>query len=154
HRRQPVSLHRLPEHRRRGVGRRRRRGGDVMYPAEFAYVRPDGLDAVFTAVDEYADDAKVIAGGQSLLPLMKLRLATPAMLIDLAGAGELSGQHRTPSGVRLGAMTTYRELQHSPHTLGLLPGLGETVAVIADTQVRADRKSTRLNSSHVKISYA
>lgn len=108
-----------------------------MYPAEFAYVRPDGLDAVFTAVDEYADDAKVIAGGQSLLPLMKLRLATPAMLIDLAGAGELSGQHRTPSGVRLGAMTTYRELQHSPHTLGLLPGLGDTVAVIADTQVRA-----------------
>lgn len=108
-----------------------------MYPAEFAYLRPDDLDGVFTALAEHADDVKVIAGGQSLLPMMKLRLANPGVLVDIAGAGELHGQWRTPAGVRLGAMTTYRELERSPETLRLLPGLAETVNVIADPQVRA-----------------
>ncbi|MEV4098739.1 xanthine dehydrogenase family protein subunit M [Nonomuraea sp. NPDC049649] len=108
-----------------------------MYPAEFAYVRPTGLDGVFAAIERYADDVKVVAGGQSLLPMMKLRLATPGVLVDLAGAGELRGQWSTTDGVRVGAMTTYRELQRSPRTLDLLPGLEETLALIADPQVRA-----------------
>ncbi|MGI5490396.1 FAD binding domain-containing protein [Microtetraspora malaysiensis] len=108
-----------------------------MYPAEFSYVRPADLDGVFSAMREHADDVKVLAGGQSLLPMMKLRLATPGVLVDLAGVGELRGQWSTADGVRVGAMTTYRELQHSPRALDLLPGLRDTLAVIADPQVRA-----------------
>ncbi|WP_166345617.1 FAD binding domain-containing protein [Phytoactinopolyspora limicola] len=108
-----------------------------MYPAEFAYERPSSLDGVFTALQQNPGDAKLLAGGQSLLPMMKLRLATPAMLVDLAGAAELRGQWRTDSGVRIGALTSYRELQRSPRTLSLLPGLADTLEVIADQQVRA-----------------
>ncbi|NDL60362.1 FAD binding domain-containing protein [Phytoactinopolyspora mesophila] len=108
-----------------------------MYPAEFAYQRPADLDGVFTALEQHAGEAKLIAGGQSLLPMMKLRLVSPAMLIDLAGTAELRGQWRTENGVRIGALTTYRELQHSSSTLGLLPGLADTLEVIADQQVRA-----------------
>lgn len=108
-----------------------------MYPADFAYVRPDDLGGVFAALREAGERAKVIAGGQSLLPMMKLRLAAPAVLVDLAGAGELRGRFRLDSGVRIGALTTYRDLQHSRQLLDLLPGLADTLAVIADPQVRA-----------------
>lgn len=108
-----------------------------MYPADFAYVRPDDLGGVFTALREGGDQAKVIAGGQSLLPMMKLRLATPAVLVDLAGAAELRGRFGLDSAVRIGALTTYRELQRSGRLLDLLPGLGDTLSVIADPQVRA-----------------
>ena len=108
-----------------------------MYPAEFGYVRPDTLDGVFTALTEHGDDVKVLAGGQSLLPMMKLRLATPGVLVDLGAAAELRGQWAIKDGVRIGAMTTYRELRRSPRTLDLLPGLADTLAVIADPQVRA-----------------
>lgn len=107
-----------------------------MYPAEFAYLRPTGLDGIHAALGQH-EDVKVIAGGQSLLPMMKLRLAEPGVLVDLAGAAELRGQWRTATGVRIGALTTYRDLQLSPATLGLLPGLADTLAVIADAQVRA-----------------
>ncbi|GLY70350.1 FAD binding domain-containing protein [Amycolatopsis taiwanensis] len=108
-----------------------------MYPAEFRYLRPGGLDEVHAALEKYAGDVKLLAGGQSLLPLMKLRLAKPGVLVDLAGAGELRGQWRSADGVRLGAMTTYRELRHSPAALAWLPGVDETLDVIADPQVRA-----------------
>ena len=108
-----------------------------MYPAEFAYVRPDGLEGVFTALAEHGDDVKVLAGGQSLLPMMKLRLATPGVLVDLAGASELRGRWALDGGIRIGAMTTYRELQHDPAVLDRLPGLCDALAVIADPQVRA-----------------
>lgn len=108
-----------------------------MYPAEFRYLRPAGLAEVFGALDRHAGDVKVLAGGQSLLPMMKLRLAAPGVLVDLAGSAELRGQWRTADGVRIGALTTYRELLHSPASLALLPGVAETVDVIADPQVRA-----------------
>lgn len=107
-----------------------------MYPAPFEYTRPSGLDGVFSALQQAGDDVKLIAGGQSLLPMMKLRLATPGVLVDLAGSPELRGQWKTPTGVRIGALTTYRELQHS-ETVEVLPGLADTLDVIADAQVRA-----------------
>lgn len=108
-----------------------------MYPAEFRYHRPSGVDDVYTALTRYAPDVKLLAGGQSLLPLMKLRLAAPGVLVDLAGSAELRGQWRTRDGVRLGAMTTYRDLNRNRAALALLPGVGETLDMIADPQVRA-----------------
>ncbi|AYY14993.1 xanthine dehydrogenase family protein subunit M [Actinobacteria bacterium YIM 96077] len=108
-----------------------------MYPAEFAYLRPPDLDGLYTALAQHGDGAKLIAGGQSLLPMMKLRLATPDVVVDIGGARELRGQWRTEQGVRIGAATTYRELQRSPRTLALLPGLAGALEVIADQQVRA-----------------
>jgi aerobic carbon-monoxide dehydrogenase medium subunit len=108
-----------------------------MYPAEFGYCRPAGLGEVHATLQRYGGEAKLLAGGQSLLPMMKLRLAAPSVLVDLAGSPEVHGQWRTPDGVRLGAMTTYRELRRSPAALALLPGVAETLEVIADPQVRA-----------------
>lgn len=108
-----------------------------MYPAELVYRRPADLRGVYSLL-QASDDVKVIAGGQSLLPMMKLRLASPAVLVDLAGAAaELCGQWSIDGGVRIGALTTYRDLQRSPQTLTLLPGLSDTLRVIGDMQVRA-----------------
>ena len=62
-----------------------------MIPAKFDYVRPGSLDEAVTALADGGDDAKVIAGGQSLLPLLRLRLAYPELLVDVGGLAELRG---------------------------------------------------------------
>ena len=101
-----------------------------MIPAEFDYVAPASLDEAISALAEGGEDAKLLAGGHSLLPLMKLRLAAPALLIDLRRVPDLAGvQHN--GGARIGAMTT--------HTAVTGAGLGlvsAAAATIADQQVR------------------
>ena len=79
-----------------------------MIPAEFDYVRPGSLDEALAALRDGGEDAKLLAGGHSLLPLMKLRLAAPTLLVDLAGVPGLSGIERANGGWRIGAMTTAR----------------------------------------------
>jgi aerobic carbon-monoxide dehydrogenase medium subunit len=102
-------------------------------PAAFDYVRPDSLDE---ALAELADpEAKAIAGGHSLLPMMKLRLARPSRLVDLAGL-DLSGVVVDSGTIRIGALTTYDELL-SPRHAALLPGaLRDAAAEVGDVQVR------------------
>src|SRR5438876_905653 len=109
-----------------------------MFPADFAYVRARTLDEALDLLDEaHAEDqeAKLIAGGQSLLPMMKLRLAAPQVLIDIAGLPELrkdgwigsaAGGHLNAS---IGALTTYRELgRNALLTGGLIRGRNENIA--------------------------
>jgi carbon-monoxide dehydrogenase medium subunit len=101
-------------------------------PAEFDYVAPDSLDAALGALREGGEDAKVLAGGHSLLPLMKLRLATPSLLVDLRRVPGLTGIEREGGAFRIGAMTRH----HAVATNGDV-GLAATVAAtIADQQVR------------------
>jgi carbon-monoxide dehydrogenase medium subunit len=101
-------------------------------PAEFDYVAPDSLDAALGALREAGEDAKVLAGGHSLLPLMKLRLAAPTLLVDLRRVPGLTGIERVNGAFRLGPMTRH----HAVATNGEL-GLAATVAgTIADQQVR------------------
>jgi aerobic carbon-monoxide dehydrogenase medium subunit len=100
-------------------------------PAEFDYVAPDSLDAALGALREGGEDAKVLAGGHSLLPLMKLRLAAPTLLVDLRRVPGLAGIERENGSFRIGPMTRH----HAVATSDL--GLAATVAAtIADQQVR------------------
>ena len=101
-----------------------------MIPADFDYSAPDSLDDVFAALASGGEDAKLLAGGHSLLPLMKLRLATPALLIDLRRVEGLRGVTKNGSW-SIGAMTPHSETSASG--LGLISAVAET---IADPQVR------------------
>jgi aerobic carbon-monoxide dehydrogenase medium subunit len=101
-------------------------------PAEFDYVRPASVDEAVAALREGGEDAKVLAGGHSLLPLMKLRLAAPTLLVDLGGVPGLKGIERANGGWRIGAMTPHVAMVRET---GL--GLASKVAgTIADPQVR------------------
>ena len=100
-----------------------------MIPAQFDYVAPESLDDAISALQ--AEDAKVLAGGHSLIPLMKLRLSFPSLLVDLRRVPGLTGIQRENGTVRLGAMTT--------HYAVVQAGLGlasEAASLIADPQVR------------------
>jgi carbon-monoxide dehydrogenase medium subunit len=103
-----------------------------MIPAEFDYVAPDSLEGVLRALAEGGEDAKPLAGGHSLLPLMKLRLAVPTLLVDLRRVSGLRGIQRENGSWRIGALTRHADLQVRPD-LGVV---AETAALIADQQVR------------------
>ena len=91
-----------------------------MIPPEFDYVAPDSLDGVLQALAEGGEDAKPLAGGHSLLPLMKLRLAVPTLLVDLRRVSGLRGVQRENGSWRIGALTRHADLQNRPE-LGIVP---------------------------------
>jgi aerobic carbon-monoxide dehydrogenase medium subunit len=103
-------------------------------PAAFAYERPSSLDDALRIIGSNGD-AKILAGGQSLLPLLKLRLGAAGTLVDIGRLTELKGVRQLPDGrLALGALTTYRELMDSPaRHYGLFQ---DAVPHIADLQVR------------------
>jgi aerobic carbon-monoxide dehydrogenase medium subunit len=103
-----------------------------MIPAEFDYEAPETLEQAIRMLHENGDEAKLLAGGHSLLPLMKLRLAAPALLIDLRRVPGLHGVQRENGSWRIGAMVPHTELEHSPE-LGLI---ARAAGTIADPQVR------------------
>ena len=103
-----------------------------MIPAEFDYVAPESVDEAIRILQENGEEAKLLAGGHSLLPLMKLRLATPALLVDLRKVGGLGGIERANGSWRIGAMTKHAELERTPE-LGIVSVAAGT---IADPQVR------------------
>ena len=102
-----------------------------MIPSSFDYVAPQSLEEAIGALSEGGEDAKLLAGGHSLLPLMKLRLAFPTLLVDLRRVPGLTGIERENGGFRVGAMTTHHEL--ATGGLGLASA---AAATIADQQVR------------------
>jgi aerobic carbon-monoxide dehydrogenase medium subunit len=85
-----------------------------MIPAKFSYVRPASLTDAISALAGGGEDAKVIAGGQSLVPLLRLRLAYPGLLVDIGKLGELRGVVDEGATLRIGALTTHHELVHHP----------------------------------------
>jgi aerobic carbon-monoxide dehydrogenase medium subunit len=103
-----------------------------MIPAEFDYTAPTTLQEAIQALAAGGEDAKLIAGGHSLLPLMKLRLAAPTLLVDLRKVPGLHGVERQNGHWRIGAMTPHSVLEHTPE-LGIV---SDVAATIADPQVR------------------
>jgi carbon-monoxide dehydrogenase medium subunit len=101
-------------------------------PAEFEYTRPASLEEAIEALRDGGEDAKLLAGGHSLLPLMKLRLATPSLLIDVARLPGLGSIEREDGSWRIGALVRHRQLEHSSQ-LGIV---SRAAATIADPQVR------------------
>jgi aerobic carbon-monoxide dehydrogenase medium subunit len=107
-----------------------------MIPGPFAYHRPASVKEAVSLLGSLGEDARAIAGGHSLIPMMKLRLASPAHLIDLAGVADLKGIHEDGRDVVIGAMTTQHEVIESELLGKRIPILRETSFVIADPQVR------------------
>jgi aerobic carbon-monoxide dehydrogenase medium subunit len=107
-----------------------------MIPGAFAYHRPKSVAEAVGMLADLGDDARALAGGHSLIPMMKLRLAKPEHLVDLAGISELNGVRNEGGDIVIGSMTTQNELVRSDLLAAKLPILRETSLVIADPQVR------------------
>jgi carbon-monoxide dehydrogenase medium subunit len=103
---------------------------------DFNYQRPASLDAATKAASA-ADDGKYLAGGMTLIPTMKQRLASPSDLIDLAGLAELSGIRRDGDALVIGATTTHAEVAASEEVRSAIPALAELASHIGDPAVRA-----------------
>jgi len=126
-------LHRLPQHRQ---GRARGGGDQPMIPAPFDYVRAGSADEAIAALAEHGDDAKLLAGGMSLLPLMKLRLATPAVLVDVGRVRELSYVRDAGDHLAVGALTRHRDLETSDVLTTHCAPLRTVASEVGDNQVR------------------
>ena len=107
-----------------------------MIPVPFDHIAAKSLDEAVSLLVKYQDDAKILAGGHSLLPAMKLRLAQPKVLIDLARIKDLSYISETGGQVRIGAMTTHFQLETSDLLHRICPLLPETASHVGDMQVR------------------
>jgi carbon-monoxide dehydrogenase medium subunit len=107
-----------------------------MIPASFDYVRADSAEAAIAALAEHGDDAKLLAGGMSLLPLMKLRLATPAVLVDVGRLRDLSYVRDDGDELVIGALTRHRDLETSEVLRELCGPLQAVAAEVGDNQVR------------------
>ena len=107
-----------------------------MIPAPFEYHRPRSLDEAIGLLAQHGEDARVVAGGHSLIPMMKLRLAKPEHLVDLQGLDELRGIRSEPDAIVIGALATQHELIGSEMLATRCPIVRETALQIADPQVR------------------
>jgi carbon-monoxide dehydrogenase medium subunit len=107
-----------------------------MIPASFDYLTPTTLGEAVEALVAHGEDARVIAGGHSLLPMMKLRLARPGVLVDLSKIPDLSGIQQENGQITIGALTTHYEIESSDLLKDKCPLLPQTARVIGDTQVR------------------
>jgi carbon-monoxide dehydrogenase medium subunit len=107
-----------------------------MIPAAFEYVRVDSVDAAIAALTEHGDDAKLLAGGMSLIPLMKLRLATPTVVVDVGRLRDLSYVRDAGDHVAIGALTRHRDLEISEVLAQHCPSLQGVAGEVGDNQVR------------------
>ena len=107
-----------------------------MIPAAFDYTRPADLDAAVRALGDAGEDAKVIAGGQSLMPMLRMRFAAPTLLVDLGGVSELRGVRDDGDALVIGAMTTHDEVLRDASIREHAPLIAQATAHVADRQVR------------------
>jgi aerobic carbon-monoxide dehydrogenase medium subunit len=107
-----------------------------MIPGAFAYHRPSSVKEAVGLLAQFGDDGRALAGGHSLIPMMKLRLATPANLVDLGGIADLKGVRADGNDIVIGAMTTQHDVIGSQLLGDKIPILRETSEQIADPQVR------------------
>ncbi|MBD8874741.1 FAD binding domain-containing protein [Roseibium polysiphoniae] len=107
-----------------------------MIPGEFIYHRPSSVAEAVSLLVSHGDEARPLAGGHSLIPMMKLRMAAPEHLIDLSGVADLKGMQEVGDTIVIGAMTTQHELVNSDLLIAKLPIIRETSLMIADPQIR------------------
>ena len=107
-----------------------------MIPAAFDYARADSVDEAIALLAEHGDDAKLLAGGHSLLPLMKLRLATPSVLVDVGRLRELSFVRDDGDTIAIGGLTRHHDVEHSGVLHEHVPLLAAAAGEVGDPQVR------------------
>lgn len=103
----------------------------------FRYCRPETIEEALDLLARHGEDARVIAGGQSLLPALALRLSAPAVLVDVSRITELHGITEIPGGLRIGAMSRHREVEHSPLVAAYAPLLAAATRLVAHPPIRA-----------------
>jgi carbon-monoxide dehydrogenase medium subunit len=119
----------------------------AMKPAPFKYIAATSLEQALALKAQHGDEAKFLAGGQSLIPAMNFRLARPAILIDINGIDSLAGVRTSEATARVGPLTRYRALQRDAAFAGLFPLIGEALPHIAHPQIR-NRGTIGGNLSH------
>ncbi len=107
-----------------------------MIPGEFEYFAPTSVQEAVQLLQQHGDDAEVLAGGHSLIPLLKLRLASPPVLVDISKIQELKGITRQNGTVTIGALTTHTQIEESAELKQLFPMMAEAATVIGDPMVR------------------
>jgi len=107
-----------------------------MIPAPFAYARPTTVEEALQAVASGGEDVKILAGGQSLIPVMRLRLAAPETVVDLTKVAELRGVREEEGAIVIGAMTTHSDVLSDPLIGRYAPLIAEATETVADRQVR------------------
>ncbi len=108
-----------------------------MIPAAFDYVRAGSVEEALAALAEHGDDAKLMAGGHSLIPLMRYRLVTPGVVVDVGNLnGDLRGISVADGTVRVGALTRHSELEHSAELADACPMLAHVASMVGDPAVR------------------
>ena len=107
-----------------------------MYPSRFEYVAPESVADAISVLAQHGDDAKVLAGGQSLIPLMKLRFATPRVLVDVNGIEQLKGLEQSNGHLRIGALVRHKDCERSQLLKGRYGVLGSAAPQISDPLVR------------------
>jgi carbon-monoxide dehydrogenase medium subunit len=107
-----------------------------MYPASFEYVAPTTLDEALALLEEHGDEAKVLAGGQSLIPLLKLRFASPQVLVDINGVSELGDLEVQDDALQIGALVRHKACERSDVLRGRWGTLGDAAPMISDPIVR------------------
>jgi carbon-monoxide dehydrogenase medium subunit len=105
-------------------------------PAPFAYARPSTIDEALQAVASGGEDVKILAGGQSLIPVMRLRLAAPETVVDLTRVAELRGVREEEDAIVIGAMTTHSDVLSDPLIARWAPLIAAATETVADRQVR------------------
>ena len=107
-----------------------------MYPPRFDYYAPSSLEEALSLIDRLGEDGKVLAGGQSLIPLMKLRFAVPRALVDINRLGGLDQISEEGSGLRMGALVRHKACERSASLRGRFGVLGDAAPLISDPIVR------------------
>ncbi|WP_205648935.1 FAD binding domain-containing protein, partial [Acuticoccus kandeliae] len=107
-----------------------------MIPAKFDYVRPSSVEEAVTALQSAGEDAKILAGGQSLLPVLRLRMAAPSTIIDLGGIPELKRIGEDDQYVMVGAMATHHEVMRNDLVNTHVELIARATETVADPQVR------------------
>ncbi len=107
-----------------------------MVTSSFQYFAPTTVAEAAELLEQHGDDAKLLAGGHSLIPLMKLRLSEPGVVIDLGRIGDMAYIREEDGGLEIGAMTTYAQLESSDLVAARAPALAEAASQVADPQVR------------------
>ncbi|MDT4919044.1 MAG: aerobic carbon-monoxide dehydrogenase medium subunit, partial [Pseudonocardiales bacterium] len=107
-----------------------------MIPAAFDYVRPTSVGEAVLAIGAAGEDGKILAGGQSLIPVLRLRLAYPTTLVDVGRVAEMQGIRDDGDAITIGAMTTHHDVLHDPLVAEHAPLIAQATHTVADPQVR------------------
>src|SRR4051812_14957057 len=108
-----------------------------MIPASFDYVRPSSIAEAVSAIGAAGEDGKILAGGQSLIPVLRLRMSYPTTVVDVGRIPELRGVRDDGDAIVIGAMTTHHDVMRDPLVQQFAPLIAEATETVADRQVRA-----------------